>query len=287
MAPTPFRMYWAIMRGGRKIGYGVGAFCIEEGKAVTKVEANCPWEGKNASGIVRPLFSARHVETLDGRPVSFRRTVGAHAVTCVVDSSGKAQVTQTDTNGTETVTIDWPEGAILWHAQGLLARRHRLKEGTTYTYKEFHDPSGELWETRVRVGPRAKVDVLGCTLMLTKVTALYKRMSDPTQSGSRVSYVDDDFMNQKIVVTSGSDETTWLACSREEAMRKPRTTAGTGGTTVPTGRSADPAASLEIALPDEKLLLHLGPRETLAEPGRFGMNYFPDMATVVLTRTPL
>jgi len=123
--------------------------------------------------------------------------------------------------------------------------------------------------------------------MLTKVTAVYKRMSDPTQGGSRVSYVDDDLMSQKIVVTSGSDETTWLACSREEAMRKPHTTPGTGGTIVPTGRSADPAATLEITLPDERLLLHLGPRDTLAAPGRFGMNYFPDMATVVLTQTPL
>jgi len=242
-APKPFKIYWAIMGGDRKIGYGVVAFRVEEGKAVTEVEANYPWQGNDAGETVRQPFSIRHVETLDGRPVSFRRAFGAHIVTCVGDSDGKARITQTDANGTKTTTIGWPEGAILSHAQRLLARRRGLKEGTTYAYKECHDPSGELWETRVRIGPKAKVDVLGRTLMLTKITSVYKRLSDPTQGGSTVSYVDDDFRPHKTTATSGPKETTWFACSREEAMRKPRTAVEKGGTAVPTGRTAKPGAA--------------------------------------------
>lgn len=212
------------MAGGRKIGYGVGAFRIEDGKAVTEVEGNFPWQGNDAGGTVRLPFIIKHVETLDGRPVSFRRIFGANVLKCVVDSDGKAQITQTDANGTKTTTIDWPRGAILWYAQRLLMQRHGLKEGTTYTFNEFNDPSGELWQTHVRIGPRAVVDVLGRLLMLTEITAVHKRLSDPTQGGSMVSYVDDDLISQKLIDRSSQDETTWLTCSREEAMRKPPTT---------------------------------------------------------------
>ena len=51
--------------------------------------------------------------------------------------------------------------------------------------------------------------------------------------------------------------------------------------------AADSGGAIETALLEGQLSLHLGRRETLVEPGGLGLNYFPDMATVVLTRTPL
>jgi hypothetical protein len=51
--------------------------------------------------------------------------------------------------------------------------------------------------------------------------------------------------------------------------------------------AADSGEALDLALPEAGLSLHLGPREMLVRPGQFGLNYFPDMATIVLERTPL
>jgi hypothetical protein len=52
--------------------------------------------------------------------------------------------------------------------------------------------------------------------------------------------------------------------------------------------AADSGDPLEIAFPGQRLALHLGPRETLLEPEKLkGLSYFPDMATVVLDRSPV
>lgn len=74
-----------------------------------------------------------------------------------------------------------------------------------------------------------------------------------------------------------------LGCNRQAPSTS---TAPPGSQRVQRG-AADSGGAIEIALLDEQLSLHLGPRETLVEPGELGLNYFPDMAIVVLTRTPL
>lgn len=51
--------------------------------------------------------------------------------------------------------------------------------------------------------------------------------------------------------------------------------------------AGDSSGPLDIEIPDEGVSIHIGPRETLVEPGRLKLDYGPDMATVVIERSPL
>jgi len=228
--------HYAIMSGGRKVGYGLASLRIADGKTVSELEGHFPWPGNAPEGMQWDRkFTTRHVETLDGRPLIFQREHVSpdgkvRKVTFTVDADGKARVTRGDEPGANAEAEDWPEGALLWHGQHLLMRREGLAEGTTYTFKEFIGEGGLVQHVRVRVGGRATVDLLGREMELTEVTYVYENPSQPGPVGKIVLHVDDDLAAHRIRVDFGSNDLTWIACSKAEAMRPPGTS--------PTDRSA-------------------------------------------------
>ena len=182
-------LYTATFDDGRKTATGSLSFTVS-GDSVTHTfefhSVNSAGTATSRSATSRPAFSGisrtRIVETLDGKPLSLsnERTdqdEGTLIYGYTIDSNGKVRMTLSDRPPPERPSSDpspglgkdWPNGAIEVYGQRLLARKHGLAEGTSYTYKTFRG-FGEVEEVDARVGKKVTVDMLGETMELTEVT---------------------------------------------------------------------------------------------------------------------
>jgi len=219
-------VYYARKSEGRKVGYSVVDFRIEDGKAVSEIKAYDAPHEVGGPGMTWHLDSTqRHVETLDGRPLICHIDIpGYRKRTYTVGDDGKVRLIATDDPTTQPAveeTITWPEDALLWHGHYLLTRRKGMKEGTAYTCKVFSDGKSEL--VHVRVGPRRKMVVSGREMELTEVIHMEKPSDDSQEdiAVKAIMYLDDDLIAQKIEVDVGQIKFAMIACSKAEAMKLP------------------------------------------------------------------
>jgi len=226
----PWDHHFTIQASGGRMGYGVMYFRIEDGKAVSGFEVHRPWH-KNLPGATRQpkKVVTRHIETLDGKPLSFHQEVTGHdgrvqTITYTV-SGGKAKLMRTSKLGddlsVQTATVDWPEGAVMWHGEYLQCRKQGLVEGTTYAVKRFNGWSEHPNVVRVRVGPTKAVDMGGHRVALTEIMKIQKDLSGSRPTGVMILQVDSDFVPYTMRSTWGDDETTWVMSDKAQATRRP------------------------------------------------------------------
>ena len=228
----PFTIYYTVMSEGRRAGYAVVDFRTEDGKAVHKLEINMGVKDQASNITWERTSTQRCVETLDGRPLIYYMDIPGHIRrTYTVGADGRVQLSVTDYPTTRPAAVDsweettaWPEGAILWHGQYLLMRRKGMKEGTTYTFKQFSDGKSILMHARI--GPRRKVELHGRRMELTELAQVWDKPPEFFRDGKpwkETVYLDDDLNPQKIEVDMGPAQMTMIACSKTEAMKLPKT----------------------------------------------------------------
>lgn len=227
----PWRNQYVIKAQGGQVGRGAMYFHIKDGKAVSGFEVYCPRDSDEWGPVRQPrrVFT-RHVETLDGRPLSFRQEVTTHkgkieTLDYTVAPDGKVKLSRTsgppDNLTTRVATTTWPKGAVMWHGEYLLAKKHGLSEGTTYKFKRFNGWSMQSNEVKFRVGRTKPVDLKGRDMMLTEIIQVQRDPSGKRPTGVTIKYVDKDFVTHKIRSTWGDSETTWVA-GGDEKKDQPR-----------------------------------------------------------------
>ncbi len=158
-------------------------------------------------------------ETLDGRPLGFQHemTLGTmpKKLTGII-KDGKLKLVTEQFGAKQKATYDFdPDVKFAW-GQFLEQRRRGLKPGTTYTIKTY-EPSqnvAEPIEIEVKVRGKEKVDVLGKTRFLTRITAtMLITPPIPTET-----WVDDDGELITTVVDMGILQVRVFVATKEQAL---------------------------------------------------------------------
>ena len=209
--------YMAVFIEGKKAGYGVHVRRVEGGKVTTSEQMNIVI--KRADVALGVSATETYVETVDGKPLGFESSqqFGAMAVRVVgrVNEQGSFDVTMTSGTMTNQHRMAWPDGALMAEGLRLLTKRQGLAEGTTFGAKAFVGSMMAAMDVDIRVGPTKEIDLLGRVVSLTEVMTSMKVKGDEITT---ISYVDDEFNPQKMIVPIMDLQIEMVACSREFAL---------------------------------------------------------------------
>ncbi|MCP4374784.1 MAG: hypothetical protein GY794_01185 [bacterium] len=227
----PRTIYYTVMSEGQKTGYQVIDFRIEGSKAISELNAFTPIRDGAGKIAWERMMVMRHVETLDGRPLSHHIDLPKiHACTSTIGEDGKLRIVRTNYSTTNPSpaeeVVAWPEDALLNHGSNLLALRKGFDEGTEYTFKNYSDAKGI--PVHVRVGPRKKMKIDGQEMELIELIHTWDHSFDNSSNNApqkMILYVDNNMITYKIILEIGPEPwiSTITACSKAEAIKPPET----------------------------------------------------------------
>jgi len=210
--------YLAILLQGQKVGYAVHTRTVEDGK-VTTVEGFSMTLGRGGQAV-KVSSEEKHIETLDGKPLGFEMsmiTSGIEQKTVGTVKDGKVQVIKQAAGQTQTLTADWPEGALLSEGVRLVQVERGLKEGDAYEVQMFRPDLLSAVRARAEIGKAAKIDLFGRVLDLTEVKMITFIQG---QQIAMTSYVDQHLKAMKTLVPMMGMTMEMVACDKTFAMRE-------------------------------------------------------------------
>jgi ABC-type uncharacterized transport system ATPase component len=210
--------YYALLAGGKKIGYVIQSRVEADGKVTTTQEMNM--QVNRGGETVKTRMTNTDVETADGKPLGFKivQDLGSRTVNVsgTIDSMWIVEMMAASMGQQQTTTFGWPSGAVMSEGARLLQIEKGLKEGTEYSIKKFEPGSKQAIEVKVRVGPKQNVDLLGQTAALTEVKSVFN-----VPKGGEIistSYVDEKFHMKKTITVAMGLQTEMIACTKEFAL---------------------------------------------------------------------
>jgi hypothetical protein len=210
--------YYAVLVGGKKMGYSIQTR-VAEGDQVTTTQEMSIKARRSGTPIIMKT-SETNVETAGGLPLSFKGVQDIGTATVVVsgtvDSLWIVDETTTSMGRQNKKTYGWPRGALMAEGLRLLQLEKGLKEGLEYSAKLFRIGSKEPTEVTIRIGPKKNVDLLGRVAALTEVKTIVK-----TPEGGEIvstSYVDEKLHTLKSVTPMLGTQTEIIACAKEFAL---------------------------------------------------------------------
>ena len=209
--------HYAILFEGTKMGYQVAKRTTSREKVVhmESMQISIARAGRAMSIRMKQTV----VETAKGVPLSFKLSQEVSGMASqsegVLTPDGKLKLRTTMAGQTRTRTIDYPKGALMTEGMRLLCRKMGLKEGTSYKALVFAPSLMTAIDANVLVGARESIDLLGRVVKLVKVTTTLKTRRGAMQA---VTYLDDDYKDQKIVLPVAGMNLELIACSKQYAM---------------------------------------------------------------------
>jgi len=219
-SPTEEMEYFAVFMEGKKVGSAIQRRRQADGKVHTSEQVSITM---NRAGIpITVNMSETSIETPEGKPLGFESTqlLGAMEMkmTGTVEPNGVVNLTTSSMGTEQKSTLPWPSGALMAEGLRLLSEEKGLKEGTEYSARVFTAAAMQALETKVKIGPKRDVNLLGRVVNLTETTTT---MNMPG-AGEIVttSYVDDDLKIQKNLVPIAGMQIEMVACAKEFALGK-------------------------------------------------------------------
>jgi hypothetical protein len=212
--------YFALYFNGSRCGYDIQTRKVD-GERVISTD-HMVLELERMGTPVKIDVEERAIETIDGRPLSFKSTQKISTMTMSVEGDitpdGKMRIRVTNAGNTQELVQDFPKGAVMTEGLSLIFKRHGLKKGTNYTADLFSPSELAARKFSFNVGERKQVDLLGRVLELIEI----KGECLLPESGSVMFtyYIDDDFNSQKMITPLAGMNIEVIACSREFALSK-------------------------------------------------------------------
>jgi hypothetical protein len=210
--------YLAILLQGQKIGYAVHARTVEDNK-VTTCESFSMTLGRGGQAV-KVTSEEKHIETIEGKPLGFEMsmmTSGIEQKTYGTIQDGKIQVTKEAAGQKQTLTANWPEGALLSEGVRLEQMKRGLKAGNVYEVQMFRPDLLMAVSARAEIGQAAKIDLFGRVLDLTEVKMV---TSIQGQEIVMTSFVDEQYKAMKTLVPMMGMTMEMVACDKNFAMRE-------------------------------------------------------------------
>lgn len=209
--------YYALLMGGKKIGYTVHVRQVADGRVTTTEKVKMTVTRGDFSMTIMTLEAT--VETLDGKPIGFESIQQLSGTTQTTigtfDNKGKVNITTSAMGMTRQNTVDAPTGAIMSEGIRLLQLKKGLKQGTIYKATIFSPSLQAAVDAVVTVGPTENVDLFGRVLPLTKVDVT---MQTPAGVISTTSYVDNQLRALKTKMPAMGMDLVMIACDETFAL---------------------------------------------------------------------
>lgn len=161
-----------------------------------------------------------NIETKEGRPIGFEAiqdmSLWRTIITGTVSQDGTVNVTSRTGQLEQTKTFEWPDGALMAEGLRLLQEKKGLAEGTEYSVKAFSPAMLQTMETKIKIGPKKKVELPEKKMMLTEV----KSTTNMFMAGNveSISYVDDELNALKTRTSMMGLKLEMAVCSKEYAL---------------------------------------------------------------------
>lgn len=206
----------AVMLMGEKIGYAVTQREVK-GDQVTHTALMSMTMSRGPISIT-VTQDIKHVETADGKPLSFESTQnksGMTSTTSGVVKDGQMTVTRVIGGQTTTSTQPWPKDALMSEGLDLLARKMGLKAGTKYEYVEFSDDTLQGHRCELAVGEKETIDLLGRSVEAVHIAGT---MYVPQGQMPVSMYVDENYTSLRMQMDLGIMKVEMFRC--DEAFAK-------------------------------------------------------------------
>ena len=210
--------YYAVLMEGAKAGYAKHSRTVMDEKVTTTETVSLTI---NRMGVpVNIKTTETSVETVRGEPISFAveqdmgmgvmKTVGA------VGIDGTVKVRTTLASAVQESSLAWPKGALMAEGVRLIELEKGLKEGASYDVNVFSPGVMAAIGSRVKVGAKQEVDLLGRVVTLTKVETT---MNMPGAGEmTTVSFVDEELRALKTEMPMAGMNVVMVACTKEYAL---------------------------------------------------------------------
>ncbi len=210
--------YSAIFIDGQKVGHASHTREQTENEVRTTEKVNLTIVRFNMPMSV--YTSETYIETPKGEPLGFESvqdmSLMKMRITGKVNADGTVDVI-TDTGGPQQKKqMKWPQGAVMAEGLLLMQKEKGLKQGTEYTVKVFSPSMLNALETKITVGKKTKIDLLGRTANLAEVIS----KTTVLMAGEVVStsYIDDDFKALKTLTPMLGMQLEIISCPKEFAL---------------------------------------------------------------------
>ncbi len=209
--------YYAIFMNSKKIGYAALDRVVVAGEVrstqkiiMTIARMNVP---------ISITMTETHIETTDGKPLAFESTQDMSGfimkVAGTVKPDGTVDVEVTSTAGSQEQSMIWPTGALMSEGLSLLQEKKGMAEGTTYEVNAFSAAMLNALTTRITIGPKKKVDLLGRVVIAREVKSIVKNLAGGI---TETNYVNDDQQMLKSVVPMMGMQMELVTCGKAFAL---------------------------------------------------------------------
>ncbi len=210
--------YLAIFIDGQRAGYAVHSRVVSEKIVRTTEQVMLTINRFGVPVTVSTVETS--IETIEGQPIGFEAIQDMSAWRTTMSGSvsrdGKVEVTSVTGQFEQKKSIDWPDGALMAEGLRLLQERKGLSEGTEYSAKVFSPSMLQALDTKIRIGPKKQIDLLGRKVTLTEVISRTNMfMAGEVKS---ISYVDDELTAMKTQTQMMGMQLDMAACSKEFAL---------------------------------------------------------------------
>ena len=203
--------WMALFIGGAKSGY-MKVYREVKDKRVTSIitmhiQLN---RGPNA---VSMTSSEQHIETIDGKPLSFLVEISGAGTEQVikgkVNDNGTVEIKKKVGTKSNSITKPWPKGALLAEGLRILQLQKGISKGLSYVVKCFQASVFDAPSCKISFGDREKVNLFG---RITLLTEMKTEMQFQGTSMVTTSYVDEDLTTMKTIMPLMGMELTLIAC---------------------------------------------------------------------------
>jgi hypothetical protein len=218
MGQTDDVEYYAVFVDGTKVGHAINSRVVTGEQVTTTETADMTLNRMGKTVLMKTKEIC--VETVKGEPISFTSEQDIGIVMMKTEGNvGKDGTVRTRTTGMGAVqenTLVWPKGAVMAEGLRLIELEKKLKEGTSYDVNVFSPGIMAAVYSRVKVGAKQDVDLLGRIVSLTKVETV---MSMPgTGEIASIGYIDEQLRALKSIMPMAGMNVEMLACTKEFAM---------------------------------------------------------------------
>jgi len=211
--------YYAVLLDGKKIGYAVEERLERDDRIKTGTTIKLTITRMGIPVTIEQRET--HVETRDGRPLSFDTTQDMSVMRIVSRGTiegGVLTLTTTSMGQPQQQKMPWPKGAVLAEGLRLQTLQHGLDPGTEFSVPTFQPSLMRDVILHIKVGDKQDVDLLGRMLRLTAVESRYQAAGAGEITST--SYVNDDLRPEKTVMSMMGLDMEMVACAKEFALAK-------------------------------------------------------------------
>ncbi|MBN2375329.1 MAG: transglutaminase domain-containing protein [Sedimentisphaerales bacterium] len=211
--------YYAVYLNDQKMGYYTETRAVKVGKVITTTQLEL--EINRGEAVIKTAATEKHIETVKGVPLGFEISQDTSGmimtVTGKVITGDKLEVTINSMGKIQKQVVDWPKGALLTEGVMLLSKKKGLREGTTYDVKMFLPQALQATDTKITIGARKPIDLLGRVVELTEVKMDFSMMGTAIQT---IGQVDSDYNMLKMSVPMMGMKMEMISCDKTFAESK-------------------------------------------------------------------